>query len=80
MKYFLTLLSTVLLLAGCAHKASVSSEPFGKLSTGEEVTMWHLVNNNGASMDVIDFGCRIVKICMPDRDREEHTSEPSHAT
>ena len=67
MKYFLTLLSAVLLLAGCAPKASVSSEPFGKLSTGEEVTMWHLVNNNGASMDVIDFGCRIVKICMPDR-------------
>ena len=67
MKYFLTLLSAVLLVAGCAPKASVSSEPFGKLSTGEDVTMWHLVNNNGASMDVIDFGCRIVKICMPDR-------------
>lgn len=67
MKYLATILSALLLFAGCAHEASVTSEPFGKLSTGEEVTIWHMVNSNGASMDVINYGCRIVRICMPDR-------------
>ena len=55
------------ILAGCTRGASVTSEPFGKLSTGEEATLWHLVNSNGASMDLTDYGCRIVSICMPDR-------------
>ena len=61
------LLYTVCILAGCTQEASVTSESFGTLSTGEEATLWHLVNKNGASMDLTDYGCRIVSICMPDR-------------
>ena len=49
------------------NSLAVTSSSFGRLSTGEEVTLYHLTNSNGASMDVIDFGCRIVKICVPDR-------------
>ena len=67
MKQLATILSALLLFAGYAHAASVTSESFGRLSTGEEVTIWHMVNRNGASMDVINYGCRIVRICMPDR-------------
>ncbi|MBE6251100.1 MAG: hypothetical protein E7111_05540 [Bacteroidales bacterium] len=48
-------------------KSSVTSEPFGILSTGEKVTMWRLENRQGASVDLIDYGSRIVRICMPDR-------------
>ena len=55
-------------LVSCRKQASVTATPFGRLSTGEEVTLWHLENASGASMDVTDFGCRIVRICMPDRD------------
>lgn len=61
------LLYTVCILAGCTQEASITSESFGTLSTGEEATLWHLVNKNGASMDLTDYGCRIVSICMPDR-------------
>ena len=72
-KYFmkhiiLVICSTVLLLCSCIREASVTSEPFGTLSTGEEATLWHMVNASGASMDVTDYGCRIVRICMPDRE------------
>ena len=61
------LFSTIFTLTGYARGASVSSKSFGKLSTGEEATIWHLVNKSGASMDLTDYGCRIVSICMPDR-------------
>ena len=67
MKQCFVLLSIAVLLAGCTKGAYVTSESFGKLSTGEEVTIWHMVNCNGASMDVTDYGCRIVRINMPDR-------------
>ena len=49
-------------------QASITASGFGTLSTGEEVTLWHLENAAGASMDVTDYGCRIVRISMPDRD------------
>ena len=45
----------------------MESEVFGTLSTGEVATIWHLENASGASMDVTDYGCRIVSIQMPDR-------------
>lgn len=65
---FMTSLLVALLLAGCKHYSlSTSSEPFGQLSTGENVTIFHLKNSNGASMDVLDYGCRVVSISMPDR-------------
>lgn len=49
-------------------QSSVTSEPFGTLSSGEEVTLWRLTNAGGASMELTDYGSRIVKICMSDRD------------
>ncbi len=61
------LISTIFFFAGCNKHASISSESFGKLTTGEETTIWHLVNANGASMDLLDYGARVVEICMPDR-------------
>lgn len=55
------------LTACTAGTPSVESIPFGQLSSGEEVTLYRLQSGNGASMDVIDYGCRVVRICVPDR-------------
>ena len=55
-------------LCGCSRQPSVNCESFGHLSNGEEAKIWHIENGRGASMDVTDYGCRIVRILMPDRD------------
>jgi aldose 1-epimerase len=63
----------VLLLAtgffACHHpqKPSVEALSFGTLSTGDSVTLFRLTNASGACMDVIDYGCRVVRIVVPDR-------------
>ena len=67
MKSIFSLISCAALIVGCAGQSTVDSEIFGTLSTGEVVTIWHLENASGASMDVTDYGCRIVSIHMPDR-------------
>lgn len=66
-QFYLIIFVFLTILCGCSKKCMITSEPFGTLSTGEDVTIWHLVNRNGASMDVTDYGCRIVSIHMPDR-------------
>ncbi len=56
------------LLAACAPRTpDVTTEPFGTLSTGEPVTLYRLSSGTGSSMEVIDYGCRVVRICVPDR-------------
>ena len=66
MNRILILLSVLSLCAGC-KTASVTETCFGTLSTGENVTLWHIENSSGAYLEVIDYGCRVVKIVMPDR-------------
>lgn len=62
----------ILVVAGTmplfAVKPSVKVVPFGTLSTGESVSLYHITNDTGASVDVIDYGCRVVSINVPDRD------------
>ena len=59
--------ATAVLTACTAGAPSVETAPFGRLSSGEEVTLYRLRSGNGASMEVIDYGCRVVRICVPDR-------------
>ena len=49
---------------------SILSKEFGKLSTGEIITEYRIVNNAGAYVDLIDFGCIIVDLCVPDQNGE----------
>lgn len=65
-KVIICILTAVSLLS-CQKKAYISSEPFGSLSSGEQVTRFHIVNSNGASMDITDYGARVISIFMPDR-------------
>ncbi len=66
----LPFVSSVLILFSCCttqNTPSVESSHFGYLSSGEEVTLYKLTNSSGASMEVIDYGCRVVSIDVPDR-------------
>ncbi|MFR4351794.1 MAG: aldose epimerase family protein [Roseburia sp.] len=41
---------------------------FGNINTGENIHIYHLENASGAYVEIIDFGCRLVKIVVPDRE------------
>lgn len=62
-----TLILAALALASCTPRPGVGSEPFGNLSDGTPVSVFHIYNARGACMSVIDYGCRVVSISMPDR-------------
>ena len=48
---------------------SVTSKEFGKLASGEMVTCYTL-SNGSMSVNVLDYGCIIQSICVPDREGE----------
>lgn len=64
----LGVLTMALSLTVGAKTPAVKAMPFGQLSTGEPVTLYRMHGSNGAYMDVIDYGCRVVSINVPDRD------------
>ena len=68
MKLASIFLIAMALCCSCTRQSSVTCSPFGTLSTGEQAHIWHLENSSGASVDVTDYGCRIVKVLMPDRE------------
>lgn len=41
---------------------------FGMTAQGEAISLFHLENANGAYIEVTDFGARIVKIMVPDKE------------
>ena len=47
-------------------KNSIESMPWGEFE-GEKVTLWRLVNANGLELDFTDWGGRLVKAIVPDR-------------
>ncbi len=64
----LKLFLAAILAGGCtAGGSAIKTSGFGELSTGEKVTSYTLTNSQGAVLEVIDYGCRIVRICVPDR-------------
>ncbi|MGV8093641.1 MAG: aldose epimerase family protein [Mangrovibacterium sp.] len=47
--------------------ASITTRPFGTTLLGDSVTLYRLTNHSGAYMEVIDYGCRVLDINVPDR-------------
>lgn len=45
----------------------ISKSDFGITNNGESIHIYHLENTSGAYVEIIDFGCRLVKIVVPDR-------------
>ena len=46
----------------------ITKSEFGVTSTGESVSLYHMENNSGAYVEIIDFGARIHKLVVPNRD------------
>ena len=46
----------------------VTKRTFGKLSSGEEIQIFHLENKAGAYAEISQFGAILVKLCVPDRE------------
>ena len=46
----------------------VTAKKFGELTSGEEITLYHLVNQSGAYAEVMDYGAILVKVGVPDKD------------
>lgn len=46
---------------------TITKKPFGKLSTGEEVSLFEMKNSSGASVEIVDFGGAIRSIRVPDK-------------
>ncbi|MCM1502689.1 MAG: sulfatase-like hydrolase/transferase [Bacteroidales bacterium] len=47
-------------------KPYVRKSDYGRLASGEQAHLYRISNSHGASMEVTDYGCRIVSINMPD--------------
>lgn len=46
----------------------VTKRTFGKLSSGEEIQIFHLENKAGAYAEISQFGAILVKLCVSDRE------------
>lgn len=46
----------------------LTKSEFGTTSSGEHMNLFHLENNSGAYVEIIDYGCRLVKIVVPNRE------------
>ena len=46
----------------------ITKSDFGTTNTGENIYIYHLENASGAYVEIIIFGCRLVKIVVPDRE------------
>ena len=73
MKNLVMLASCVVLaMAGCEKKAEVGaavvSAPFGVTAKGEKVSLYTLQGLGGLTLEVTDFGGRVVKCWAPDKD------------
>ena len=53
----------------------VTAKKFGNLTSGEEITLYHLENKSGAYAEVMDYGAILVKLCVPDKDGELTVSQ-----
>ena len=38
----------------------ITRSDFGVTATGDTMNLFHLENNSGAYVEIIDFGCRLV--------------------
>lgn len=46
----------------------ITKSDFGMTNTNDAVSLFHLENNSGAYIEITDFGCRLVKIVVPNRE------------
>lgn len=47
---------------------SVQVKEFGKTADGRVVSIYRITDSNGAYVEVLDYGCTLYSICVPDRE------------
>ena len=47
----------------------IFKEPFGKLSDGTEVSRWVLINENGLTAKILDYGATVQSLIVPDKNK-----------
>lgn len=52
----------------------ITKSDFGTTNTGENINIYHLENEAGAYVEILNFGCRLVKIVVPDRNGNQQMS------
>ncbi len=72
MSKFPAFMSSLALIAALAASGTASADvkvsDWGKLSTGEEVKLYTLTNNNGMVITVTNFGALLTSVIVPDKD------------
>ncbi|MDO4575562.1 MAG: aldose epimerase family protein [Planctomycetia bacterium] len=63
----LALLTAVAANTVTANDAAIQVAPWGKLPNGQEVFRYTMVNENGMSVTITNFGARIVNLVVPDK-------------
>ena len=66
-KHFILLALGLLAVCCTNEKARIETAPFGVAPTGEQVTLYRLINPSGASIEAIDYGGHVISIRVPDR-------------
>ena len=52
---------------GRREPAMITVQSFGRLPSGREVRLYRLQNAAGASASILDYGCRVQSLMLPDR-------------
>ena len=45
----------------------IFKEPFGKVSDGPEVFRWNIINENGFTAKILDYGATVQSLIVPDK-------------
>ena len=67
LRFFCAIAAVLAFAVSCTPKAGVTESSFSCLSTGEPTKLYTIVNRRGASMQLLDYGARIVSVRVPDR-------------
>ncbi|HEX3017586.1 MAG TPA: aldose epimerase family protein [Caproicibacter sp.] len=59
---------------------SIEKSEFGRLANGTAVECYTLKNRNGMSAEFLTYGCRIAKLCVPDRNGKSENVVLGHDT
>lgn len=66
MKYKFLLFTPIIAIACSCAGPQINCMPYGKIADGREATLYRLTNSGGASMEICNYGARIVSLHMPD--------------
>lgn len=69
--YYCLLLVVVTVSAACTERTAdsrITTAFYGITQEGDTVTQYTLTNASGAQLKVIDYGCRVTNIIVPDRE------------